>query len=320
MITSCMIILSGCQKEEKVSVIETNTPPAVDQVEEIKDIVYEGISFNVEAKMEGETMKGNFTIQNTGNKSLPFYIGDAKIVTYEVQDDSGITLVKGEVKEEERTSLQAKEKISYPFEVKIKDIESDIVTVRADLNLVNKEHETYTKKELKVESQVQIPVTFTYLPDKETTYVYVDPSHEQTQKERYAFFKNGSVQKNSELTGVSVYTEDKDGVYLIYNNPDEIELNAENVLGKVTYGEKQKILALPAEKGKKWSSGGNSYEILSTDQTLTTPAGTYNSVIEVKMMNSNEVRLYYAKGVGLIEVAVASEEGIDPVQVLQKTQ
>ena len=314
------IVVTGCAKKEVKTTIEpTSTPVTQEQNEEVANKVYEGIVFKVDAKLQNKSVKGNLIISNASDEVIPLYFEDT-IATYEVRDADGSILTTASIKEGNRSKLQSKEEIKYPFEFSTQEAKGGTVTIVAKLSLLDREHEVYNYDDLKVQTDIGIPVNFTYLPSKVTTYTYIKPNEEQIYKEKYAFVQNGQIQQNSELTGVSVFTEDAKGVYLTYQDPEKLNVNSPSVIGKVSSAEKQQILALPAQKGKTWTSAGVKYTILDTNKTLTVPAGTFSGVVEVQMDVGNDVRLYYAKGVGLIEVAVVTEGGINPQQMLQKME
>ncbi|MFJ7637992.1 hypothetical protein ACQKL0_17010 [Peribacillus sp. NPDC097264] len=78
-------------------------------------------------------------------------------------------------------------------------------------------------------------------------------------------------------------------------------LEKENKYG-LFYGD-DKLLAYPVEVGKKWDVKPFTFNIESVDETVTTPAGTFNNVVKVRTTEngSDEYNLtYYAKGVGQI--------------------
>ncbi|MED4532322.1 hypothetical protein [Metabacillus fastidiosus] len=64
----------------------------------------------------------------------------------------------------------------------------------------------------------------------------------------------------------------------------------------------EKILAYPVKKGKSWKSGGYTYEIRAVNWTLTTPAGTFKNVVEVRetLKGVGYRTFFYAPGVGSI--------------------
>lgn len=64
-----------------------------------------------------------------------------------------------------------------------------------------------------------------------------------------------------------------------------------------------KVLAYPVKEGEQWSIDPYTFTIESVDETITTPAGTFKNVVEVKTTEKGEEgynSTYYAKGVGQI--------------------
>ena len=78
-------------------------------------------------------------------------------------------------------------------------------------------------------------------------------------------------------------------------------LEKENQYG-LFYGQ-DKILAYPVQEGKKWSVGPFDFTIESVNETVKTPAGTFENAVKVKTTeaDSKEYSLtYYVNGVGQV--------------------
>ena len=78
----------------------------------------------------------------------------------------------------------------------------------------------------------------------------------------------------------------------------------------VPYSEYTLMLANPVVLGNKWfySSGGGEFvpfEITGINMTVTTPAGTFRNVVEVRTDKS--VNTYYAPNVGMIKITSDGE-------------
>ncbi len=63
------------------------------------------------------------------------------------------------------------------------------------------------------------------------------------------------------------------------------------------------ILKAPIEKGNKWVSEENTYEIVDTDATITVPYGTFNHCIIVKLTfkDGSESYMHYKDGIGMVQ-------------------
>lgn len=63
------------------------------------------------------------------------------------------------------------------------------------------------------------------------------------------------------------------------------------------------ILKTPLEKGNKWVSEENTYEITDTDATITVPFGTFEHCIVVKLTfkDGSETYMHYKDGVGMLQ-------------------
>lgn len=324
-LATSMFILGGCaQKESKpqnnMTPSFTTAPSAPVETNQPVAKVYKGLSLQTKVTLDEETVKGTFILGNEATEEMPLYTQNGKLIRYKIVDDTGMTIAEGIVDEKSRTTLQAKEEVQYAFEFSIREAKGSAVTIYANLLLENKNLESYVKSELETSIDVQLSNKTAYIPGKTVTYTYLKPNDEQSQKETYAYFEKGYIQKNSELTGISVYSVEEDGIYLVYNDPEKLELNEANVISKVDKTMKQKVLPIPMKKGQTWTNDNIYYSVLDTAQTVTTPAGTFTDVAEVKMESSPEVRLYYSEKNGLVEVSVVTEGGINPVQILQNTR
>ncbi|MEH6948031.1 hypothetical protein V7068_13375 [Bacillus sp. JJ634] len=134
----------------------------------------------------------------------------------------------------------------------------------------------------KIES-AEIPKEMSYLKDTKKLYVVKEYS---VKKERYIQYEQNYIGKSQEFDtwyGADTYleTENEEGLF---------------------YGS-DKVLAYPVEKGKEWTIDSYTFTIESVDKTVTTPAGTFDNVAEVKTIQKGVEEYsitYYAKGVGQI--------------------
>ncbi|MFJ8258115.1 hypothetical protein ACIQ4Z_12670 [Peribacillus asahii] len=134
----------------------------------------------------------------------------------------------------------------------------------------------------KIES-VEVPKEMSYLKDTEKLYTVKEYS---TKKERYIEYEEHYIGKSQTFNtwyGADTYleTENEEGLF---------------------YGS-DKVLAYPVEKGKKWTIDSYTFTIESVDKRVTTPAGTFDNVAEVKTTQKGVEEYsitYYAKGAGQI--------------------
>ncbi|USK58408.1 hypothetical protein [Peribacillus asahii] len=130
---------------------------------------------------------------------------------------------------------------------------------------------------------VEVPKEMSYLKDTEKLYTVKEYS---VKKERYIEYEEHYIGKSQEFDtwyGADTYleTENEEGLF---------------------YGS-DKVLAYPVEKGKEWKIDSYTFTIESVDKTVTTPAGTFDNVAEVKTIQEGVEEYsitYYAKGVGQI--------------------
>lgn len=68
------------------------------------------------------------------------------------------------------------------------------------------------------------------------------------------------------------------------------------------------LIKAPIEKGSKWVSEENSYEIIDTEAKATVPFGTFEDCILVKLTfkDGSETYLHYKEGIGLLQAEFRS--------------
>jgi len=134
----------------------------------------------------------------------------------------------------------------------------------------------------KIES-AEIPKEMSYLKDTKKLYVVKEYS---VKKERYIQYEQNYIGKSQEFDtwyGADTYLETENEKGLFYGS--------------------DKVLAYPVEQGKEWTIDSYTFTIESVDKTVTTPAGTFDNVAEVKTIQKGVEEYsitYYAKGVGQI--------------------
>jgi predicted small lipoprotein YifL len=313
-----VVSLSACGKDENKVPPSPSAEVTPSETPQTQDVLYSHIAFELSTSMENGTIKGEFSIENQNNEVMPLSLKDGNLISYQIHNEAGEVLSEKTIDEATRTKLQPKETITYNFSYDIAEEMTGEISVTAKLLLVDADHVKYDDSLLSAKSSVKIAQKLVWFPNEAKTYVYSNPTSESTFKESYSYFKDGLVQKNSELTGISVYSEDERGMYLVHSDPNQIVLDAPNVLENFTITEKHKWLNLPISVGDGWLDGDAKYDILAVDKTVETPAGTFNDVIEVQMTKGNVVKLYYAKGVGLIQVVAVMEDGEQIVQILKQ--
>jgi len=129
----------------------------------------------------------------------------------------------------------------------------------------------------------EVAKDMSYLKDTEKIYVV----------------KEYNTKKNRQIKYEQSYIGDSKGFNTWYGADTFLE--KENQKG-LFYGE-DKVLAYPVEKGKKWTIESFTFSIESVNQTVETPAGTYENVVEVRTTEKDVEgysTTYYAKGVGQI--------------------
>lgn len=132
----------------------------------------------------------------------------------------------------------------------------------------------------------------------DSTKVAKELSYQKDQGKNY-IIKEYSNKKGKQIKYIQRFVGESKGYNTWFGT--ETLLEKENKYG-LFYAE-LKVLAYPVEKGKEWSADPYTFKIESIDRTITTPAGTYNNVVEVRTTEQGKkgyITTYYAKGVGQI--------------------
>lgn len=132
----------------------------------------------------------------------------------------------------------------------------------------------------------------------ESTVVAKDESYLKDPKKLYVV-KEYSLKKERDIESEQSYIGKSKGYDTWYGTDTFIE--KENQKG-LFYGV-DKVLAYPVEQGKEWSAESFTFMIESVNETITTPAGTFDNVAVVKTIEKGKkeyMLTYYTKGVGQI--------------------
>lgn len=99
--------------------------------------------------------------------------------------------------------------------------------------------------------------------------------------------------------------EVKDGV-LVRTFSREESYDLVNYLNEPS-NDNEILLKEPLEPGTSWTAGdGRTRTIISADETVKTPSGTYQTLVVETKGTEDVVRDYYAKGVGLVKTVFRS--------------
>ncbi len=116
------------------------------------------------------------------------------------------------------------------------------------------------------------------------------------------------------MAGVSVYSISKDKILVSYRTEEDLAGDRQQELDEnyidLSSNSQETILKGPIKKGTAWTDavdhGTNAYEITGVDVKVNTPAGDFTA-IEVTYSSTDstiQVKNYYAKGLGLVKVAI----------------
>jgi len=291
-------VLVGCQKEEK------KEPPRVveEKPKEVEEKEYSGLLLKTDYVLQGKTLVADIMVENTNPEEIPLYTENGKIIKIVVQNEKGNVMAEEMITESDRKKIQPKEQVRWEKTMNLLE-ESTKYTVTAELLLVNKEKESYREIELKTSTDIKgNKVNLSYLPNEKKTYIYNELFKNGEIKEEFLYFDGSYVQSNSTLEGVKVYSEDKEGLHIVYmNDYNDID---KNIIKEID-PDKKTTLKFPVQVGNKWIVDDVTYEITSIDEYLETPYQTFENGITVEL--SNGTTLYFVEGIGLVQIDVGDK-------------
>lgn len=132
----------------------------------------------------------------------------------------------------------------------------------------------------------------------DTTKVAKELSYLKNSDKNY-IIEEYSSDDNKQIKYIQRYVGQSKGYHTWYGT--ETLLEKENKYG-LFYAE-LKVLAYPVEIGNEWTADSYTFTIESVDRTITTSAGTFKDVVEVKTTEkgvAGYTTTYFAKGVGQI--------------------
>lgn len=112
---------------------------------------------------------------------------------------------------------------------------------------------------------------------------------------------------------VVVYKVAEDQILALFKQEEFYE--DKNIIYEITEKDEMKelILKAPLKEGNSWITGKRRREIMSVNETLTVPAGTFYDVVKIKITSEEEPDSfenyeYYAENVGLIMLEFISQD------------
>ncbi|MCM2535206.1 LppP/LprE family lipoprotein [Neobacillus pocheonensis] len=149
-------------------------------------------------------------------------------------------------------------------------------------------------------SKANAGTSTSYLMDTSKTYTYSSNGNLKT----YTYKGKITEQDALKIVDKQIAEQVIDHNWWVDNLGTENLLESEKSDGLHFYTTME--ILYPVVVGKKWTfdynedgSGPTPMEIVSTNNTITTPAGTFENVIKIRVNNSEEYQ-YYAAGIGLI--------------------
>ncbi len=98
---------------------------------------------------------------------------------------------------------------------------------------------------------------------------------------------------DSEVTRIITLPESYDGRYLLDEEPNDLTV----------------ILKSPLEVGTRWNTPNGEREIVATDATVETPAGTFKDCLKIRIAGTDSTLFeYFKEGVGMVKREFISGE------------
>lgn len=155
------------------------------------------------------------------------------------------------------------------------------------------------------------PDVIEYFPlEVGNSWVYEGYGNEYASFTRELIYAKGSLYQTTEDNGgtvsSNVYLLSDESVEIVYSLAEDYGRG--NALDKPS-NKSEIILKAPIEPGNKWFSSGFSYEIVSVNETVMTPAGTMDACIKVRIIYTDpgiETYHYYCRDIGLVRTEFIS--------------
>jgi len=145
---------------------------------------------------------------------------------------------------------------------------------------------------------------------KGSTWSYLGEGNEFASFSREVLFTRGNLAQIQEGNGgtvsAMVFRTTGTAVTRVLNFPETYD--PVNLLGRKP-NDSTVILKAPLRAGTKWKTPGGSREIVSVNEVVTTPAGTFRNCILVKIPGKEStVKEYFKEGVGMVKREFESGE------------
>ncbi|QST03100.1 hypothetical protein IMZ31_21360 (plasmid) [Pontibacillus sp. ALD_SL1] len=151
---------------------------------------------------------------------------------------------------------------------------------------------------------------YDFIPAQSTAYTYVDYQGDETTKE-FLYVKQGVAQSVSE-GGTEFLISEEDGLY--FSSSSEVITDDRTM---DTFQDKEMVLSYPLTVGQTWEKARILYTVVDVNASIEVPIGKLQHVIVVERGSSGDVRYYYHREYGLVQMAVIADENWIPIMQLK---
>ncbi|MGF7535433.1 hypothetical protein AAGG74_17415 [Bacillus mexicanus] len=294
-----IFIVSGCQGNKNDFMAQTV------EAQPKKTSIY-NVDYDLNVTSEGSTINVEVTIDNKENKTIPLLTESNDLFDVKLKDRDGHLIDQTKIKKDGRKEILSKEKVSWSTSFKV-NMNKEF-NVEADLMLKSKPYNKYVlideikDKPVYVWIKNSTDTDISFVPNEKAVYTY-QTSDKKKQKEEFKFFNKNKVQSFSKEKGVTLYSQEDDGIYN-FISPDPVgDIDGTDFISKENMS---LLIPFPIEKGTTWSAGKKKYEITDTNVKVKTKLDDFKKCIEITEIDGKEKRYYYyQEKVGLVKIKKA---------------
>ncbi|MEW6661402.1 MAG: hypothetical protein ACOY9Y_04355 [Bacillota bacterium] len=156
----------------------------------------------------------------------------------------------------------------------------------------------------------------TYLPLKQGNFWdYRGEGNEYAEYDDRVLFREGNLvqlkRANPGTTLAVIYEVKEDSITKVYTEEEFYE--ERNILASFKENQREIILKRPFTLGTTWTVGERTYEIIETNATVNTPAGSFKDCIKIRSTfkdSDHQIFQFYAPEVGMVKSEFRAGEAL----------
>lgn len=298
-IISGLLLITGCQSSKNDFIA-----PIVEAQSKTNNVY--NVDYDLIVTSEENTINVELTIENRDYEKIPLYTEGDDLFVVKLKDIKGNLVDQEKVKKEDRKEILNKEKVSWNVTFKTNmnkelNVETELLLKSGPYNKF-KIADEIKNKPVYVWTKNSNFADISFAPKESKIYIYQD-SNKKKQKEEFRFFNNNKVQSFSKEKGVTIYSQEDDGLY-VYTSPDPVgDIDGTEFVEKKNMS---LLIPYPIEKDVDWKVGNKKYVISDEDITVKTKLDEFKHCVEITETDGKTKRYYYyQKEVGLIKIKKA---------------